>query len=93
MNGDGTGCVSIYGGSFDDENFSLKHEGPGILSMANSGKDSNGCQFFITCAKCDFLDRKHVDFCTLLNFFPINLILNIFLGCFRSGDRWITSYA
>ncbi|EKX74326.1 cyclophilin, putative [Theileria equi strain WA] len=67
VKGDGTGSLSIYGSSFDDENFSVKHSRCGIISMYNTGPNTNGCQFFFITKPCDWLDGKNVAFGVLVD--------------------------
>lgn len=83
-NFNGTGGMSIYGRSFNDENFVLKHTGPGILSMANSGPNTNSSQFFITTVATPWLDGGHVVFGRVIN--GLNVVKTIETYGSQSGQ-------
>merc|ERR1711935_1261795 len=75
QNANGTGGESIYGAKFEDEGFSVKHDVPGLMSMANSGPNTNGSQFFITTIETPHLDGKHVVFGKVLK--GLNFVMDI----------------
>ncbi|XP_043467321.1 peptidyl-prolyl cis-trans isomerase 6 [Leptopilina heterotoma] len=85
VNGDGTGSISIYGKQFHDETFEVKHNAPGFISMANSGKNSNGCQFFITTIGTPWLDGQHTAFGKIVD--GVDIIFRIEQTKTDSHDR------
>ena len=87
LNSNGTGSNSIYGDKFDDENFILKHDSKYLLSMANAGPNTNGCQFFITLNTLPNLDNKHVVFGRINDEMSKDVIDNLGLVNIDNNDK------
>lgn len=77
INNNGTGSVSIYGKHFNDETFVVNHTLPGFVGMANAGKNTNGCQFYINTIPTPWLDGQHVVFGKVFRMKIINALLKL----------------